>query len=233
MDDADPLDLLEGPASKKQKKSGVGAAAAAGGGVNGLKRDRDGSTPAGTTMKKTASKTGNLLPPTNASPSRKPSPSADDSSTSSPLPPAQDLLDCLRRYCTSERLPPSSYSCPQCGPVEASKQLSLRRLPPVLCIQLKRFEHHLMGSGWSSKVEARVRFPVRLDVREFVTPSVLESGERGRSGGKEGKKKGRRRRAGSESDEEGEDSEDDERSDDGNRSNDEDGVYDDDPLAIE
>lgn len=85
---------------------------------------------------------------------------------------SQDLLDCLRRYCTSERLPPSSYTCPQCGPVEASKQLSLRRLPPVLCIQLKRFEHTATSSY---KIETKVKFPIKLDVREFVTPSVLES----------------------------------------------------------
>lgn len=85
---------------------------------------------------------------------------------------SQDLLDCLRRYCTSERLPPSSYTCPQCGPVEASKQLSLRRLPPVLCIQLKRFEHTATSSF---KIETKVKFPMQLDVREFVTPSVLES----------------------------------------------------------
>lgn len=90
---------------------------------------------------------------------------------------SQDLLDCLRRYCTSERLPPSSYSCPQCGPVEASKQLSLRRLPPVLCIQLKRFEHSGLVAGNGHKIETKVRFPMRLDVREFVTPCVLEKGQ--------------------------------------------------------
>lgn len=86
----------------------------------------------------------------------------------------QDLVECLRRYCTSEQLPPSSYSCPQCGPVEASKQLSLCRLPPVLCIQLKRFEHTPTSTY---KIETKVRFPQRLDVQEFVTPSVLERGK--------------------------------------------------------
>lgn len=86
---------------------------------------------------------------------------------------SQDLVECLRRYCSSEQLPPSSYSCPQCGPVEASKQLSLCRLPPVLAIQLKRFEHTPTSSY---KIETKVRFPQRLDVQEFVTPSVLERG---------------------------------------------------------
>lgn len=87
---------------------------------------------------------------------------------------SQDLVDCLRRYCSSEQLPSSSYSCPQCGPVEASKQLSLCRLPPVLAIQLKRFEHTPTNSY---KIETKVRFPQRLDVQEFVTPSVLERGK--------------------------------------------------------
>lgn len=102
---------------------------------------------------------------------------------------SQDLLDCLRRYCTSERLPPSSYSCPQCGPVEASKQLSLRRLPPVLCIQLKRFEHTGLVAGSGYKIETKVRFPMRLDVREFITPCVLEGAASGLgtdSGGRRG-----------------------------------------------
>ncbi|CAO1624489.1 unnamed protein product [Sympodiomycopsis kandeliae] len=87
---------------------------------------------------------------------------------------SQDLIDCLRRYCSSEQLPPSSYSCPQCGPIEASKQLSLCRLPPVLSIQLKRFEHTPMNSY---KIETRVKFPLKLDLQEFVTPSVLEKGK--------------------------------------------------------
>ena len=39
------------------------------------------------------------------------------------------------------------------------------QLPPVLCIQLKRYEH---GIG-TSKVDARVHFPLVLDVRECCT----------------------------------------------------------------
>lgn len=87
----------------------------------------------------------------------------------------QNLVECLRRYCSSEKLPPSSYTCPQCGPVEASKQLSLCRLPSTLAIQLKRFEHTPLN-GTSVKIETKVRFPMILDVKEFVTPSVLERG---------------------------------------------------------
>ena len=48
------------------------------------------------------------------------------------------LAECLRRFTGEERLPPADYSCAKCGgPSEAVKQLSLRRLPPVLSIHLK------------------------------------------------------------------------------------------------
>lgn len=50
----------------------------------------------------------------------------------------QSLNECLKRYCASEKLAQSDYSCAQCGTgSQAVKQLSLCRLPPVLCIQLK------------------------------------------------------------------------------------------------
>lgn len=146
----------------------------------GKNQNRD-STPM---MKKSLSKQGSST----ASPSAKGNKSCSSNNSAAngshgDSEPSQDLLDCLRRYCTSERLPPSSYSCPQCGPVEASKQLSLRRLPPVLCIQLKRFEHGGLIGG--AKVEAKVRFPLKLDVREFVNPCVLEGNEDDASAGVE------------------------------------------------
>lgn len=42
------------------------------------------------------------------------------------------------RYCATEQLSSSDYTCQYCGQLSrATKQLSLSRLPPVLCIQLK------------------------------------------------------------------------------------------------
>ncbi|KAL9934764.1 hypothetical protein V8E36_006539 [Tilletia maclaganii] len=86
----------------------------------------------------------------------------------------QHLLTCLERYCSPEALGPQQYTCAQCGSQGgATKQLSLYRLPPVLCIQLKRFEHeHKNGSSGSIKIDVRVRFSLSLDLRDFVTPSV-------------------------------------------------------------
>ncbi|KAE8271742.1 hypothetical protein A4X09_0g592 [Tilletia walkeri] len=92
----------------------------------------------------------------------------------------QHLLTCLERYCSPEALGPQQYTCAQCGSQNgATKQLSLYRLPPVLCIQLKRFEHeHKNGSTGSVKIDVRVRFSLSLDLREFVTSSVRAQGDR-------------------------------------------------------
>lgn len=79
----------------------------------------------------------------------------------------QTLVDCMRRYCAMEKLAQSDYSCNQCGvPSQAVKQLSICRLPPVLCIQLKRFEHNTTAGA---KIENRVKFPLSMDMTEFCT----------------------------------------------------------------
>jgi ubiquitin carboxyl-terminal hydrolase 22/27/51 len=44
------------------------------------------------------------------------------------------LTDCLNEYTVSETL---RYECKQCGHSEATKELSLKSLPPLLSIQLK------------------------------------------------------------------------------------------------
>ncbi|PWN50274.1 cysteine proteinase [Violaceomyces palustris] len=80
----------------------------------------------------------------------------------------QHLTICLKRYCSTERLH-ADYTCSSCKEAsKATKQLSLCRLPPVLCIQLKRFEHN----SSATKIDTKVRFPLVLDVREFCTPLV-------------------------------------------------------------
>lgn len=84
----------------------------------------------------------------------------------------QTLVDCMRRYCAMEKLAQSDYSCAQCGvPSQAVKQLSICRLPPVMCIQLKRFEHN---TTTGSKIENRVRFPLTFDMSEFCTSTMRE-----------------------------------------------------------
>lgn len=81
----------------------------------------------------------------------------------------QHLTICLQRYCSEEKLGNNDYACAGCGgSASATKQLSLYRLPPVLCIQLKRFEH----TSSAAKIDTKVRFPVVLDVRQFSTAEI-------------------------------------------------------------
>jgi ubiquitin carboxyl-terminal hydrolase 22/27/51 len=51
----------------------------------------------------------------------------------------QTLQECLERFTSAEKLGMNEYNCSNCsGQREvATKQLSVKRLPPVLCIQLK------------------------------------------------------------------------------------------------
>ncbi|KAL1932778.1 hypothetical protein VTP01DRAFT_8456 [Rhizomucor pusillus] len=76
------------------------------------------------------------------------------------------LMDCLDRYTQPEKLGPNVYSCGKCGNTfqEATKQLSIKRLPPVLSFQLKRFEHRASAS----KIETKIKFPVDLDMTPYT-----------------------------------------------------------------
>ncbi|KAK9841837.1 hypothetical protein WJX81_006458 [Elliptochloris bilobata] len=63
------------------------------------------------------------------------------------------------------------------GPTpDAVKQMSIRRLPPVLCLHVKRFEH----MGFGRKLTMPLLFPSRLDARPFLSASVLRQRFAGR-----------------------------------------------------
>ncbi|KAJ1033658.1 hypothetical protein NDA13_001644 [Ustilago tritici] len=84
----------------------------------------------------------------------------------------QHLTICLQRYCSEEKLGNNDYTCTSCGSAAtATKQLSLYRLPPVLCIQLKRFEH----TSSAAKIDTKVRFPLVLDLRQFSTAEIRQA----------------------------------------------------------
>ena len=59
------------------------------------------------------------------------------------LPGAVSLLGCLQRFVRPERLGTAEqWVCGGCSrPQHAVKQMSVHRLPPVLCLHVKRFEH--------------------------------------------------------------------------------------------
>jgi len=81
------------------------------------------------------------------------------------------LASCLRRYTQPEILASKEYSCSKCRQTshEATKRLSIRKLPPVLSIQFKRFEHRSADRSAARKIEARVRFPAKINMAPYTT----------------------------------------------------------------
>lgn len=64
--------------------------------------------------------------------------------------PILTLQECLERFTTPEKLGVNDYNCGKCSGgngQEATKQLTIKRLPPVLCIQLKVDTHTPPLSG--------------------------------------------------------------------------------------
>jgi len=76
----------------------------------------------------------------------------------------------LQRCLDEEYLRPEhcEYSCRNCdSPQEAKKQLSIKNLPNVLCIQFKRFEHH-KDLKTSSKIHLKVQFPLQVNMLPYT-----------------------------------------------------------------
>lgn len=69
----------------------------------------------------------------------------------------------------------------------ATKQMSLCRLPPLLCLHLKRFEQ--LPGGVARKLEDPVSFPDSLDLRAYTSAGILaqryglKAAARGSAGG--------------------------------------------------
>ncbi|KAF8872581.1 cysteine proteinase [Infundibulicybe gibba] len=94
------------------------------------------------------------------------------------------LAACLRRFTQPEKLGPKEYSCAKCGKSsshEASKRLSVRKLPPVLSFQLKRFEHKISDKTSARKIDTPIRFPASLNMAPYTT-LVMKEAEKGSSG---------------------------------------------------
>lgn len=78
------------------------------------------------------------------------------------------LQECLRRFTGAERL---QAKCERCGHVgDATKQYTIRTLPPVLAIHLKRFEHRL---ATNVKVDGHVAFPQQLDLTPYLSIAAV------------------------------------------------------------
>jgi len=84
--------------------------------------------------------------------------------------PRWTLQECLRRFTGAERL---QAKCERCGHVgDATKQYTVRTLPPVLAIHLKRFEHRL---ATNVKVDGHVAFPQQLDLTPYLSVAAAAS----------------------------------------------------------
>ncbi|KAL3130987.1 Ubiquitin C-terminal hydrolase 22 [Trebouxia sp. C0009 RCD-2024] len=81
------------------------------------------------------------------------------------------LQACLHRFVRPETL--HRWTCSRCQcQRRASKQLSIRQLPPVLCLHIKRFK--ATDKGATKKVETPLAFPVaHLDMAPFTSAAVL------------------------------------------------------------
>ena len=78
------------------------------------------------------------------------------------------LEESLREYIKAEVL--SGVECSHCSAKhDATRQMALLTLPPVLTLQLLRFVYDL-ATGTKKKVNAAVRFPARIDLSQFVDP---------------------------------------------------------------
>ncbi|KAL1975030.1 hypothetical protein VTN31DRAFT_5234 [Thermomyces dupontii] len=78
------------------------------------------------------------------------------------------LSGCLESFTAPERLVADQYNCGICGESahRATKQLRIKKLPAILCMQLKRFEHTL---AVSEKVEGRIDFPLSINMLPYTT----------------------------------------------------------------
>ncbi|CAI7645658.1 unnamed protein product [Penicillium bialowiezense] len=78
------------------------------------------------------------------------------------------LIGCLDSFTASEDLhADAAYHCEKCGntPQRASKRLQIRKLPVILCMQLKRYEH---SSSSSEKMTGHIDFPLSLNMLPYT-----------------------------------------------------------------
>lgn len=77
------------------------------------------------------------------------------------------LSECLKSFHKGEQLTDFNYNCHKCGSTHNPiKQLTIAKLPPVLVLQLKRFEHLMNGN--SIKINDSVEFPIYLNMSPFL-----------------------------------------------------------------
>eukprot|EP01080_Neovahlkampfia_damariscottae_P012582 gene12582-6402_t len=80
--------------------------------------------------------------------------------------PTIHLNDCIRSFFLPEYLDTSNrYKCTNCNSLQnCIKKFSVIKIPEVLCIQIKRFNHNYL---FESKVTTSVEFSLELDLLDF------------------------------------------------------------------
>lgn len=98
--------------------------------------------------------------------------SGGEPSVNAPMMPT--LSGCLDLFTRSEKLgPDQKLNCQSCGDKrESSKQMSIRRLPPLLCLHVKRFEHSLTRKA-SRKIDSYLQYPFRLNMSPYLSSSII------------------------------------------------------------
>ncbi|CAI9274888.1 unnamed protein product [Lactuca saligna] len=84
------------------------------------------------------------------------------------------LTSCLDLFTRPEKLgSDQKLFCQNCQERhESVKQMSIRRLPLVLCLHVKRFEHSLARKA-SRKIDRHLQFPFSLDMTPYVSSSIV------------------------------------------------------------
>ncbi|KAF9614335.1 hypothetical protein IFM89_018088 [Coptis chinensis] len=86
------------------------------------------------------------------------------------------LLGCLDLFTRPEKLgSDQKLYCQHCQVRRDSlKQMSIRRLPSVLCFHMKRFEHSLIRKK-SRKIDRYLQFPFSLDMTPYLSSSIVRN----------------------------------------------------------
>lgn len=98
------------------------------------------------------------------------------------------LLQCLNEFTKKEELGPAcKIDCDNCErQQESTKQMSINRIPIVVCLHFKRFEQSHIGNG--RKISNFVSFPEELNMRDFMTHNINVNGINGVAGSSRGDK---------------------------------------------
>ncbi|KAL5558255.1 hypothetical protein UlMin_034466 [Ulmus minor] len=90
--------------------------------------------------------------------------------------PTSTLLGCLDFFTRPEKLgSDQKLYCEKCQERrDSSKQLSIRRLPLVLCLHIKRFEHSIIRK-MSRKIDSYLHFPFSLDMTPYLSSSIVRN----------------------------------------------------------